>query len=75
MEDMIVISKEMYKKPLEGYTTMWGDKVEIIGEQYVCLKDGDIIRQYIYNIVGYIPENGYPFIARDCNIIVVSEVK
>ena len=74
MEDMIIISKEMYEKPVIGYTTMWGDKVEVIGEQWVQFTDGEIIRQYIYNIIGYTPENGYPFIARDCNIKLVSEV-
>ena len=73
--DFKILERSMYEKALSGYTTTWGDKVEIIGEQLVEYDEGEIIRQYIYNIVGYIPENGKPFIARDCNIIVVSEVK
>ena len=44
--------------------------VEIIGEQTVVI-DGEIEEQFIYNIVGYEPKNGKPFISLKDNIILI----
>ena len=64
-----IISKEMYDEPKMGGSIM-GDLVEIIGEQKARI-EGKVIDQYIYNIVGYTPKNGLPFVAMKSNIIVL----
>ena len=43
------------------------DLVEIIGEQ-VIEYEGRVLDQYLYNIVGYTPKNGKPFMALKSNI-------
>lgn len=67
MEDAI-----MYKTPLSGISIVGGDRVEIIGERKAELEDGRIVEQYLYNIIGYTPENGQPFVSLKANIMVDS---
>lgn len=62
--------KKMYKKAYRGGSIM-GDPVEIIGEA-VDKANGN--EYYYYNICGYTPENGLPFVALKANIIVVDKI-
>lgn len=64
-----IISKVEYDEPVKGWSLFTGIPVEIIGELTVEF-DGKIIEQYIYNIVGYKPEYGMPFVSRKCNILL-----
>ena len=64
-----LISKTMYDVPVKG-GSVTGNLVDIIGEQKVE-HDGRILDQYIYNIEGYTPENGLPFVALKSNIFVL----
>jgi hypothetical protein len=63
-----LLEKKMYTEPVQG-GSMTGNLVEVIGEQKIQLEDGRVIEQYIYNIMGYTPENGKPFVALKANII------
>ena len=65
--DYKVVYKVDYEKEIEGHSIM-GSLISVIGEQTVELLDGRIIDQYIYNIVGYTPENEKPFVALKENI-------
>lgn len=58
-----------YEKPLRGFTMMWGEPVDIIGEQQVE-HEGKILEQYIYNKIGVTPMNGQPFVALKENLIL-----
>lgn len=64
-----VLRREMYSNPIRGRSLFTDIPVEIIGEQTVEV-NGKIEDQYIYNIVGYKPENGKPFIGLKCNYII-----
>lgn len=64
---MTVLEKKMYEQPLQG-GSITGNEVEIIGEQTVQLDDGRVLEQYIYNIVGFNPENEKPFVSLKANI-------
>lgn len=64
------MEKKVYEKPINGISMFSGELVEIIGEQTVVI-DGEIKEQFIYNIVGYEPKNGKPFISLKDNIILI----
>ena len=64
---MRVLEKKMYTAPVQG-GSITGNEVEIIGEQKAQLEDGRVIEQYIYNIVGFNPENEKPFVSLKANI-------
>ena len=66
----MVIEKETYEKPINGISIVSDNLVEIIGEQTVVM-DGKILEQFIYNIVGYEPKNGKPFISLKDNIVLI----
>lgn len=66
----MVIEKEVYEKPINGISIISDNLVEIIGEQTVVM-DGEILEQFIYNIVGYESKNGKPFISLKDNIILI----
>lgn len=68
MEELI--KEKTYETPIKGISIVSGNLVEIIGEQTVVM-DGKILEQFIYNIVGYEPKNGKPFISLKDNIILV----
>ena len=65
-----VFDKKMYDKTIQA-GSITGNLVEIIGEQKVELEDGTIIEQYLYNIVGYTPKNGKPFVSLKANIFLL----
>ena len=52
----------MYSRPYKGYSVT-GNEVEIVGERFETGKE-----YYLYNIVGYQPQNGQPFVALKCNV-------
>lgn len=66
---MKTLSQIFYNKPLKG-GSVTGNFVEVIGEQ-VVEDEGKTYDQYIYNIVGYTPKNGKPFVALKSNIILL----
>lgn len=68
--EMLVIEKETYETPVKGISIVSDNLVEIIGEQTVVI-DGEIKEQFIYNIVGYEPKNGKPFISLKDNIVLI----
>lgn len=59
----------MYDKAKMGVSMFSGSVVEVIGERTVTEK-GKTLEQYLYNIVGYEPDNGEPFVSLKVNIIV-----
>ena len=61
-----ILSETMYDTPKQG-GSFTGNLVEIIGERTVN-RCGKILEQYLYNIVGYTPKNGLPFVALKSNI-------
>ena len=70
-DDMIepvekILSETMYDEPIRG-GSFTGNLVEIIGERVVN-RCGKILEQYLYNIEGYTPKNGLPFVALKSNI-------
>lgn len=65
-----VFDRKTYSKSIQAGSIM-GDLVEIIGEQKMELEDGRIIEQYLYNIVGYIPKNGKPFVSLKANLFLL----
>lgn len=65
---MKLISEKMYDEPLYG-GSFTGNLVEVIGER-VVEHEGKLLEQYLYNIMGYTPENGLPFVSLKCNIYV-----
>lgn len=65
-----VFDKKMYKNTIQG-GSITGNLVEIIGEQKMELEDGRIIEQYLYNVVGYTPANGKPFVSLKANLFLI----
>lgn len=61
-----ILSEEMYDEPIKG-GSITGNFVEVIGERVVN-RCGKILEQYLYNIEGYTPKNGLPFVALKSNI-------
>lgn len=61
-----ILSEEMYDEPIKG-GSITGNFVEVIGERVVN-RFGKILEQYLYNIEGYTPKNGLPFVALKSNI-------
>ena len=70
MEDMKVISIKMYDKPIRAISSFSSNEVLIIGEQIVEY-EGRTLEQYLYNMVGYVPNNGKPFVSLKDNLIRV----
>ena len=70
MTEYEVINVTMYGEPKEAYSMFSGDKVEIIGEQTISY-EGKVLDQYLYNIVGYTPKNGKPFMGLKGNLVLV----
>lgn len=61
---------KMYEAPrMAGSIT--GNLVEVIGEQTIETDSGEVLEQFLYNILGYTPENGKPFAALKANIIML----
>lgn len=60
----------MYKKSYLEVSIM-GDPVGIISEALYKANDNEY---YYYNICGYTPKNGLPFVALKANIIVVDKI-
>lgn len=56
-----IVEKRIYAEPIMG-ATINGDLARIIGEQVMEI-DGEMYDQYIYNIEGFTPEDGLPFIS------------
>ena len=67
---MKVLREQTYDAPIKG-GSITGNLVEVIGEQTVMTDEGRELEQYIYNIVGYTPENGKPFVALKSNIFLM----
>ena len=63
-----VCSVRMYDTPMKGFSTV-GNQITVIGEQTIE-RDGKLLEQYLYNVDGYTPENGLPFVSLKCNIII-----
>lgn len=61
---------KMYNETIMG-GSITGNLVEIIGEQKMELEDGRIVEQYLYNIVGYTPANGKPFVSLKANLFLI----
>lgn len=68
-----LISTGSYIESKKGISLFSDNEVEIIGEQTVELESGKIVEQYLYNIVGYTPANGKPFVSLKANIILIGE--
>lgn len=66
-----VLDSKLYSEYQEGISMFSENKVLIIGEQTVELEDGRIVEQFLYNIIGYAPENGKPFVSLKGNIILL----
>jgi hypothetical protein len=66
-----LISTGSYTKSKKGISLFSDNEIEIIGEQTVELENGKVIEQYLYNIVGYTPENGKPFVSLKANIVLI----
>lgn len=66
---MTIIERKMYDKSMQDGSFMSGNVVEIIGEQTIE-EDGEVYEQYLYNIVGYTPKNGKPFVALKSNLVI-----
>jgi hypothetical protein len=64
-----VLEKKMYEEARYAISVA-GELVEVIGEQKMEVEDDRVIEQYIYNIVGYTPKNGKPFVALKANIFL-----
>ena len=65
----MVIEERMYDKPVRG-GSITGNLVDIIGER-TEIREGKILDFYLYNICGYKPSNGRPFVALKSNIFVL----
>lgn len=70
MEDFKVLDSVMYDKPIRAISAFSSNEVEIIGEQKVEY-EGRILEQYLYNLLGYVPNNGKPFAALKGNLILI----
>lgn len=58
-----------FQEPKSGFSIVGGDPVSIIGERTVQ-REGRVLEQYLYNIVGYEAKNGKPFVSLKANISV-----
>lgn len=65
-----VISVDMFDIPLKGISVFSDNFVTIIGKRTVEI-DGILKEQYLYNIDGYTPDNGLPFVSLVSNIILI----
>ena len=65
-----ILQEINYEKLMKGISMFSSDIVTIIGERKVKLEDGRIVEQYLYNIDGYTPKNGKPFVSLKANIII-----
>ncbi|KXY51142.1 hypothetical protein AT268_32090 [Bacillus cereus] len=65
-----ILQVKMYEEVKEGFSIFSDNRVEIIGEQTMSI-DGKILEQYLYNIDGYTPDNGKPFVSLKSNIILL----
>lgn len=59
-----------YKKDYDGYSVM-GDAVRIVGEA-IDIASGN--EYYLYDILGYTPVNGQPFVGLKENIIPTEQI-
>ena len=67
--EYVVLNKFLYERNLKGISICSGCEGEVIGEELIEFEDKDTpVEVYIYNIIGYEPKNGKPFIARKENI-------
>ena len=57
--------KKDYERDYDGYSVM-GDAVKIVGEAKDTVNGNEY---YFYDILGYTPVNGQPFVALKANII------
>ena len=62
--------RKVYEEKIMGISLFTESKVEIIGEDIIN-HEGKEIEVYVYNIVGYIAENGKPFTALKNNIVLL----
>lgn len=72
MSEYRVISKSYFVEPVVGYSVVSGNRVYVRGKQLVIFESGNLVEQYIYDIDGYIPDNGKSFVANTCNIMLGS---
>lgn len=73
MDGMEFIKEDgmMYTIAKDGVSLFNGQRVEVIGEQLLREKGTENwLNQYLYNIVGYTPENGKPFASIKENIMI-----
>lgn len=72
--DYIIIKTRRYGKTYQG-GSVTGNLIEIIGEEVIQDREmGEQYECYLYNIVGYTPKNGKPFISRKENIICLEPI-
>ena len=62
--------KKVYEEKVMGISLFTDSKIEIIGEDLIS-HEGKEIEVYVYNNVDYIAENGKPFIAAKCNVVLL----
>lgn len=70
---MKAINVKMFNESVEAVSIM-GGPVLIVGEQQMELEDGRVVDQYLYDVVGYTPENGKHFASLKDNISVIGEL-
>lgn len=70
MSEYKVLSETMYDVAKRAVSMFSGDEVEIIGEMKIEY-EGRILDQYLYNIVGYTPSNGKPFMGLKGNLVLI----
>ena len=60
---------KMYKRHYLGGTII-GSRIEVVGEETIEEEDGRECDCYLYNIIGYTPENGKLFVALKANVFL-----
>lgn len=70
MEELVVLERNYFKEPKKGISIVGDELITIIGEQ-IAEYEGVIYDQYIYNIDGYKPANGKPFVSMKANIVLL----
>ena len=74
-ESFTLLNEFRYKKSYRA-GSVTGNEVDIIGEAvYRNGADGKLYDCYLYNIVGYTPQNGKPFVSRKENIYILEPIK
>ena len=74
-ESFTLLNEFRYKKSYRA-GSVTGNEVDIIGEAvYRNGADGKLYDCYLYNIVGYTPKNGKPFVSRKENIYILEPIK